>query len=66
MLLDTKQIALKLNTKESWVRQEVFKKRIPYIKLNKRLVRFDEQAIDRWLKNLAKPQNLQENTKDRL
>ena len=46
--LDIKQLAIKLNVKESLIRQLVFRRKIPYIKIS-RLLRFDEKKVDEWL-----------------
>jgi excisionase family DNA binding protein len=44
----TKELAKKLEVKESTVRSWVFKKEIPYVKIG-RLVRFRKSAILDWL-----------------
>ena len=49
MLMTIKELAEKLNVKESWIRSRVFKREIPFIKVGKH-VRFDLTVIDEWLK----------------
>ena len=44
----TKELAKRLDVKESTVRSWVFKKQIPHVKIG-RLVRFKESAIQKWL-----------------
>jgi excisionase family DNA binding protein len=46
--LSTKELAKRLDVKESTIRSWVFKKEIPFLKIN-RLVRFRESAIQKWL-----------------
>jgi len=47
-LLDIQQLARKLGVTESWVRSQVLKKKIPFIKVGK-LIRFSESDIVKWL-----------------
>jgi len=49
-LLDIKEAADFLNVKISWLRAAVFRKKIPYIKLN-RLLRFSKEELQSWLKS---------------
>jgi excisionase family DNA binding protein len=44
----TKELAKRLDVKESTVRSWVFKKQIPFVKIG-RLVRFKEKSIQKWL-----------------
>ena len=47
-LLSVPEVADRLNVKQSWVRDAIFEKRLPYIKVG-RLVRVEEGAIDAFL-----------------
>lgn len=53
-LLDCEQLAAKLNVKVSKVRSMVFRREIPSVKIG-RLVRFDSNSINEWLKSNAQP-----------
>lgn len=48
MLLTTKELAAKLNVKESWIRHMLFKGLLPHIKIS-RLLRFNPNEIEKWL-----------------
>lgn len=37
------------NLKESWIRRQIFLKKIPFIKMG-RLIRFDLFELDKWVK----------------
>lgn len=50
MLLNTKQVADYLGYSDSYVRQLVCARKIPYIKLG-RSVRFDESDIQAWVES---------------
>jgi len=39
-----------LNSTESWLRDKILKKQIPYIKLG-RLIRFNKEALEKWLES---------------
>lgn len=49
MFVSITQLSEKLNLKISFIRQLVFRKQIPYLKIGK-LVRFKESEIVDWLK----------------
>lgn len=62
MFLTVSELSIKLGVKESWVRQQVFKRNIPYKKLN-RLLRFEWNQIEKWLStNQKKTENYERNT----
>lgn len=42
------EISQQLGVKRSWLRSQVFKKTIPFVKIG-RHVRFDPMAIERWI-----------------
>lgn len=46
--MTTQELASYLRVKESWVRYQIFKKNIPYIKIG-RLIRFDQKLVDAWV-----------------
>jgi excisionase family DNA binding protein len=48
-ILTTSELSKYLNVKESWIRSLVFKRKIPFIKIEG-LLRFKKEAIDEWLK----------------
>ncbi len=48
VLLDVRKAAEFLNVKESWIRNKVFTKQIPHLKVG-RHIRFDQAAIQNWL-----------------
>lgn len=56
MLLTIKQLSKKLNVKESWIRQHIFRGNIPVTKIG-RLVRFNESKIDKWLEKNSEKEN---------
>lgn len=47
--LTTAEIAVKLNVTQSWVRAQVFQKKIPFYKFGKKLVRFDFDEVMDWI-----------------
>ena len=47
-LLTTRDLSQWLNVSEAFVRDQVFYRRIPYVKVG-RLVRFDPKRIQEWL-----------------
>lgn len=47
--LSYSEAATFLNVKVSWLKAAVFRRQIPFLKLN-RLVRFDEDELRRWLR----------------
>lgn len=47
-LLTVQELSLSLNAKESHIRQLVFRREIPFLKVG-RLVRFDRATIETWL-----------------
>ncbi len=49
-MLTIKQLALQLNVKESWLRSQIFRRKIVYHKLGSQ-VRFDELEINKWIQN---------------
>lgn len=49
MLLTIEQLKQKLGVKESWIRAMIFKGIIPCVRLG-RLIRFDEEVIDEWVR----------------
>lgn len=51
-LLNIKQLSEKLNVKPRTIYDWKYKRQIPFIKLGK-LLRFDEEIIDKWLKKKA-------------
>ena len=59
-MLTIKELATKLNVKESWIRHMLFKKQIPFIKFS-RLVRFDPIVIDQWISDRSKTSDLTNN-----
>ena len=62
MYLTVQQLSLCLNVKESWIRQQVFARKIPFKKLN-RLVRFDKAEIEKWIDEQNGNKSLLENEK---
>ena len=47
-LLTTREVADRLASKEKTIRQWVYQRKIPYLKING-LVRFDAKTIDQWI-----------------
>lgn len=47
-LYDINELAKLLAVKPSWIRSQVFKKQIPYLKIGN-LIRFESKAIKAWL-----------------
>lgn len=45
------RVAKRLGCGEPYVRKLVFEKRIPFIKLGHRTLRFSPEAIERWLES---------------
>jgi excisionase family DNA binding protein len=48
-LLNVKQTAERLGVSERMVRELIYKRQIPFHKIGKRLVRFDEDDLEAWL-----------------
>lgn len=46
--LTVRDLCLLLNVKESWLRSQIFKRKIPYYKLG-RQIRFEKSKINEWL-----------------
>lgn len=46
--LSVKELAEKLAVKESWLRSQVFKRNIPFIKIGA-LIRFDPEEVSQWI-----------------
>ena len=53
-LLDVKATAERLATSERHVRELIYKRQLPYIKVGK-LVRVDEDDLDAWLASRRQP-----------
>jgi excisionase family DNA binding protein len=51
--LTTKQLAEILNVKESWLRRQIFTRKIPFMKI-RGLIRFNQDDIEVWIKNNSK------------
>jgi excisionase family DNA binding protein len=47
------ELALFLNVKESWIRQQIFKRKIPFTKING-LIRFDKNEINLWINSQSR------------
>lgn len=45
-----KELCSILKVKESWLRRQIYYKKIPYFKLG-RLIRFHKKEINQWLRN---------------
>ena len=53
-LLDVKATAERLGTTERHVRELIYRREIPYLKVG-RLVRFDTAELDQWLASQRQP-----------
>lgn len=54
-LVTIQHLAEKLHVRESWIRSQLFKRKIPFFKLG-RHVRFDEDVVNTWI-SLGCPTN---------
>jgi excisionase family DNA binding protein len=50
-LMNIDELAEMLNVNKKTIYQNVYHKRIPYISVNKKCLRFDPRAIEAWLKS---------------
>lgn len=51
--LTVKELSSRINFKEDWIRSKVFKRQIPYYKIQG-LIRFDELEINEWIRTYKK------------
>jgi excisionase family DNA binding protein len=54
-LMTIDELAEMLNMTKKTIYQNVYHKRIPYISVNKKCLRFDPAAIDAWLASKSRP-----------
>jgi excisionase family DNA binding protein len=47
--LSIDELSIKLCMKKSWIRAQVFRKKIPFIKVGARCIRFDLDQIYKWI-----------------
>ncbi len=53
IFLTVKELALRNNLKENWIRNKVFSRKIPFYKIQG-LIRFNEREINDWIMNYKK------------